>query len=318
MKTLLTPQNQKDLQKLIRTADITSQIVDMNNAHLIIHNNTILSRNDIAGLDIKTTETTQGVDIHLRVKKGVKIAQPVTMCFGVLHDMNLQKINMKIVIEENASLNIVGHCIFSEKQAVTHLMQADIILEKNALYHYFEKHTHNNEGTTVVKLQSKVLVGKGADYVTEFELLKGHVGKTTIDFNAVCKEKSKTKLLSRISGLGDDKIIINETADLEEKDSMAVLQSKIAVKGNAQAVVHNTLKAQAANARGHVDCTEILRENGHVEAYPNVQVTHPDAHVTHEATLGGVDNKQLETLMTRGLDKEDAEELIIQGLLARK
>jgi hypothetical protein len=45
-------------------------------------------------------------------------------------------------------------------------------------------------------------------------------------------------------------------------------------------------------------------------------VTHPLAHVTHEAALGSVDSLQLQTLMARGLAEEQAVETIIEGLLA--
>jgi hypothetical protein len=46
-----------------------------------------------------------------------------------------------------------------------------------------------------------------------------------------------------------------------------------------------------------------------------VEVTHPLAHVTHEAAIGSVDSKQLQTLMSRGLDEDAATDLIIEGLL---
>ncbi|MFW6271396.1 MAG: SufD family Fe-S cluster assembly protein, partial [Bacillota bacterium] len=35
----------------------------------------------------------------------------------------------------------------------------------------------------------------------------------------------------------------------------------------------------------------------------------------HEAAIGSVDNSQLQTLMARGLDEEEASEVIIQGML---
>jgi hypothetical protein len=47
-----------------------------------------------------------------------------------------------------------------------------------------------------------------------------------------------------------------------------------------------------------------------------VDVKDPRAHVTHEAAIGSVDSKQLQTLMSRGLSEEEAVELIIQGLLS--
>jgi Fe-S cluster assembly scaffold protein SufB len=76
------------------------------------------------------------------------------------------------------------------------------------------------------------------------------------------------------------------------------------------------LTADAAFARGHVDCKEIVQDNGVATAVPIVEVHHPKAHITHEAAIGSVDSKQLETLMSRGLSEDDAVELIINGLLS--
>jgi len=45
-------------------------------------------------------------------------------------------------------------------------------------------------------------------------------------------------------------------------------------------------------------------------------VKHPKAHVTHEAAIGSVDSKQLQTLMARGLSEDEATDLIIKGLLS--
>lgn len=65
-----------------------------------------------------------------------------------------------------------------------------------------------------------------------------------------------------------------------------------------------------------MDCKEIVQDQGQASAVPIVEVRHPKAHVTHEAAIGSVDNKQLETLMSRGLSEDEAVELIINGLLS--
>jgi hypothetical protein len=80
--------------------------------------------------------------------------------------------------------------------------------------------------------------------------------------------------------------------------------------------VYNKITASGSYARGHVDCTEIIQDNGIVSAIPIVEVSNPKAHITHEASLGSVDSKQLETLMSRGLSEDEATDLIIQGLLS--
>jgi Fe-S cluster assembly scaffold protein SufB len=56
---------------------------------------------------------------------------------------------------------------------------------------------------------------------------------------------------------------------------------------------------------------------GHAQAsaIPIVRVFHPEAKVTHEAAIGSVDKKELETLMARGLSPEQAIEMIVSGIL---
>jgi uncharacterized protein len=48
-----------------------------------------------------------------------------------------------------------------------------------------------------------------------------------------------------------------------------------------------------------VDCMKIVQDQAHASAIPIVRVFHPEAKVTHEAAIGSVDKKELETLMAR-------------------
>jgi hypothetical protein len=122
-------------------------------------------------------------------------------------------------------------------------------------------------------------------------------------------------MLARISGQKNDLIKIREAAHLNGKSARGILDSKIAIKDQAEAEIYNELTADAAEAMGHVDCTEIIKDQAIARAIPIVDVRHPEAKVTHEAAIGSVDSTQLQTLMARGLDEEEASEVIIQGLL---
>jgi hypothetical protein len=48
---------------------------------------------------------------------------------------------------------------------------------------------------------------------------------------------------------------------------------------------------------------------------PIVNVTSPLAKVTHEAAIGTVDQRQMETLMAHGLNPEEAVDVIVKGIL---
>jgi Fe-S cluster assembly scaffold protein SufB len=50
-------------------------------------------------------------------------------------------------------------------------------------------------------------------------------------------------------------------------------------------------------------------------AIPIVSVTDDRAKVTHEAAIGSIDRRQVETLMARGLDESEAVDVIVSGIL---
>jgi hypothetical protein len=75
-------------------------------------------------------------------------------------------------------------------------------------------------------------------------------------------------------------------------------------------------EASAPGATGHVDCKEIVQGVGsRARAIPIVRVTDENARVTHEAAVGKVSQKELDTLMARGLTEEEAIDMIIKGML---
>ena len=64
-----------------------------------------------------------------------------------------------------------------------------------------------------------------------------------------------------------------------------------------------------------MDCTEVVSDKAIARNVPVVVVTDASARVTHEAAIGSVDRKQVETLMARGLSEDEAVDIVVQGLL---
>ncbi len=121
---------------------------------------------------------------------------------------------------------------------------------------------------------------------------------------------------TRVFGRAADRIHIRESAHLAGEGATSVLTSHIALRGTSSAVIENEIVADAPYARGHVDCKENVQDEATARAIPIVQVNNHLAHVTHEAAIGSVDSKQLETLLIRGLTEDQASDLIFNGLLA--
>jgi len=289
---------------------------DPETAHLVLDRNKILGMNSVPGLEIDANELDDGMEASITVKEGTNIEKTVHLCFGVIPERGVQRIIMDIRIEPSASISVLSHCVFPNAVDVRHIMEGKIDIAEGGSYSYLEKHVHSSGGGVRVYPKAEIRAGKGARFSSVFELLQGRVGLIDIDYSAVCEAEAVMDMTARISGRGDDIIKINERGHLKGESSRGVLKSSIAVRDDASADIENTLIADAPYARGHVDCKEIVRDRGTARAVPVVEVRHPKAHITHEAAIGSVDNKQLETLLARGMPEDEAVELIIQGLLS--
>ncbi len=312
----MTADKQKMTELYETTESDAGVLNDPEVAHLVIHENEVLGSHLVPGLEMDVTAEKDGIRLDMRLKEGTVVKKPVHLCFGIIPETGVQKIDMTVNVEKNSQISLLSHCTFPNAVDIKHIMNAKINIGENARYTYFERHVHGQKGGIKVYPKAEVNLAAGSKFITEFELLKGRVGEIYIDYAITGEKDSVMEMTSRINGQGDDIIEIRESGFLVGESARGVLTSKIAVRDHAKAEVYNTLKATAAYTRGHVDCHEIIQDNGIAKAIPIVDVAHPKAHVTHEAAIGSVDSKQLETLMSRGLSEDDAVELIINGLLS--
>lgn len=284
-------------------------------AHLVIHENRVIGANLVPGLVIEPDETGEGVNLMLRVLPGVVIERPVHLCFGVLPAEGLQIIGIDASIGEAAGVSLLAHCVFPNAVRVEHRMQARITVERAARYRYHEAHFHGEEGGAVVVPRSRFRLGENAFMETSFQLASGRVGRLEIDFAADAAAGAVAEMTARVSGYGDDRISIGERCALVGEGSRGLIKSRVAVAGRAVSEVTSEISARGKGARGHVDCIEIVQDQAVARAVPIVDVLEDTAKVTHEAAIGSVDRKQLETLMARGLSREQATDVIIRGML---
>ncbi len=303
------------LHHLIGLAGLKDEFVSLGETGAVIEGNQILFAHEAPGVKLGAASKKNGIKVTMSVAPKTQVKEPVHLCLGMLEKTARQLIDLKIEIGAGARVEVVGHCMFPDNGQKEHVMRGNIRVGANSFYRYLEQHLHAADGKLRVVPEANVVVAPGARFETVFELLAGRAGEVAIDYRAVGEKESTILLEAKISGSGNDVVKVKETADLVGENSRAVIKTRMAMRDRARAEVFNEMTARQAGAKGHIDCTEILHGQGKVTAFPNARVFHPQARVTHEARLGGVDNKQLETLLARGMDEKEAVELIIQGLL---
>jgi Fe-S cluster assembly scaffold protein SufB len=285
-------------------------------AHMVAVGHKILSARDVEGLEVEARETHDGIAAKVRVREGVKIGQPVHMCFGVVHKRGSQRIRMDVRMEKNSSARFIAHCLFPNAEQVRHIMEASVDVGENAEMHYTESHFHGPYGGIEVVPKARIMIGESGRYFSDFTLTTGRVGRLDIDYTVEAGKNSVAELTARVFGHGNDRINIRESISLSGENARGLIKTRIALEHEAAAEVTGITKGKAPGARGHVDCMEIIKDQAVASAIPIVSVTDPLAKVTHEAAIGSVDKRQMETLMSHGLTPEQAVDVIVKGILS--
>jgi Fe-S cluster assembly scaffold protein SufB len=285
-------------------------------ASLIVHENRVLKANEVQGIKLRAEQKENGIMAELSVEEGRKIAYPVHLCFGVLPKEGLQEIVLRVDVQSNSRVSVIAHCIFPNAVKVTHKMDAEIKIGDNAEFSYQETHYHGEFGGVRVLPKAKIWVGKRGIYSSTFTLIEGCVGLLDYDFEVFGEEKSINELTVKVFGKKEDDIKIAERIHLNGREARGLAKSRLVLKDNAKAVVMGETYGNAPFARGHVDCIEIVNGEGVIaRAIPVVYVKDKQAKVTHEAAIGSIDKKQMQTLMARRLNEEEAVDVIVRGIL---
>jgi Fe-S cluster assembly scaffold protein SufB len=284
-------------------------------AHVVAQGHHILSRRTVPGIRVEMEETPEALVGKLIIEAGAQIAQPIHMCFGLAHPTGVQQINIDVQVREGAQAHVLSHCLFPFAKAAEHRMQAVMEIGRGASLTYTEGHYHGPYGGMQVLPHATIRIGPGARYFSDFSLLSGTVGNLEIDYLVEVEEEGLAELSAKIFAHKTDQIMLKEAVILRGERSRGLIKTRVVLEDHARAEITGITEAHAKGARGHVDCMEIVQGHAHASAIPIVRVFHPEAKVTHEAAIGSVDKKELETLMARGLTPEQAVEMIVSGIL---
>lgn len=284
-------------------------------ATLVISANEVLVSHEIPGIHFEAQPLEHGVKARILVEPGAKIERPVHLCFGVIPAEGVQEILANYEIGDEAEVQFLAHCSFPNAIKVRHVMDAKIHIGRNARLTYTEEHFHGQNGGTEVLPHAEVVMEEGGRFVTTFSLRRGRIGRMELDYLIEAGPKAVVEMITKAYGRADDSIIVGEVVRLNGERARGLTKTRVAVRDSAQSMVFTTMEGNAPGARGHMDCTEIVRDQALAQNTPLVIVRDDQAQVTHEAAIGTVNRKELESLLARGLDEDEAVDLIIRGMI---
>lgn len=293
-----------------------ASLLDDGIASLVVSHNRVLRANSVRGVRVEGEETPTGAKARITVSPGTVVGTPVHLCFGVLPKEGLQEILSEFDIGEGARVAFLAHCTFPNAVRVKHVMDASIRVRRNARLRYSETHYHGEDGGVEVHPVARAAVEEGGRFLSEFKLIRGAAGVVRLDYRADLSSDAVCEFDARIYGKRNDRIFVKESLFLNGERSRGLAKSRIVASDRCESEVVGEAVGNAPGARGHVDCIEIVKgKDARASAIPRLLVLDDRAKLTHEAAIGSVDKKQVETLMARGLAEEEAVDVVVKGML---
>ncbi|MFA4639830.1 SufB/SufD family protein [Pyrococcus kukulkanii] len=282
-------------------------------AAIIISGDKIIGLNNVPGVKIKGEEIENGVKAEVTIADNVELPFPVHLCTGYLKSEGYQRVVFDINVGKNSKVKFISHCIFPYAKNFAHEAVTRIKIGEGSSVLYDDEHVHG-EGVRMIG-KTEVDVGRGARYTGRFSLTKHRAKKLKLEMIARLDERAVLELESKVKAVKDDSVEIKEVAYLEGAHSRAKLRSTVIAFDRARASVINEAYGLGDYAKGHVECHEIVKGDADVQTVPLLRVKNDKAELTHEASIGRINEAQLIQLMAKGLTEDEAAELIIKGLL---
>ena len=205
------------------------------------------------------------------------------------------------------------HCGSSEAEG--HAGIHDFQVGKRAKVTYVEKHyaTGEGKGRRTLNPTTRVFLDTGAQAQMELTQIGG-VDEADRLNEATLGADSVLLITERVLTDSDQTAVSKNNIVLKGASSRANLISRSVMKGNSRQIFYATLDA-LNKCFGHIECDAIIMDSGSNETMPALKAQHPDAELTHEASIGKIASDQLTKLMSLGLTYDQAVNRIIQGFL---
>ncbi len=282
-------------------------------ATIIISGDRIIGLNNVPGVKIRGEEIENGVRADVKIAEGVELPFPIHLCTGYLKSEGYQRVIFEINVGKNSKVRFTSHCIFPYAKDFTHEAITRIKIGEGSSVLYDDEHVHG-EGVRMVS-KTEVDVGRNARYTGRFSLTKHRAKELKLEMVARLDERAVLELESKVKAVKDDSVEMKEVAYLEGAHSRANLRSTAIAFDRARVNVINEAYGFGDYAKGHVECHEIVKGDADVQTVPLLRVKNDKAELTHEASIGRINEAQLIQLMAKGLTEEEAAEFIIKGLL---
>jgi len=237
---------------------------------------------------------------------------PLFTCINLIGKNVKQKLSNLVVIEQGLKIDLSGFCgSLNLATHGAHEASGRIVLKKGVNLKY--KHVHAWKGKDTVSPNYEFILEEGVkfDYTYQLKIAPKLMNMQT---TFICGKNASVQF-QVLADCENTDLTIRDNLMLAGADAKGISKLRFVVREHSTVKAISRLTATSP-AVGHIDCQSLMIDKtSRVKLIPEIDCQNKEAALTHEASVGKISEEQINYLRMRGLNLDQALNLIITGFL---
>ncbi len=254
--------------------------------------------------------------VFLRVPRDVRLEEPIRLSRWVSRPGTATFSRILIVAEELSQVSFVDEVMSPDFGSTSLVSTAVELFSRGGAHVQYVSLQRMGRGGFYLASQ-RTLAERDSTLDTLNVALGGSIGR--VDLNArLLGPGANSDMLGLYFGDDDQHFDFNTSQDHVAPDAHSDLLYKGALDGSARGVFRGVIRVHEGAQRTDAYQTNrnlILSDDAIATSLPNLEIGADDVRCSHGATVGQLDAESLFYLMSRGMDRAQAERLVVLGFL---
>jgi uncharacterized protein len=253
----------------------------------------------------------EGYFIHALA--GVKAKDPIQSCLYLAKEGLSQNVHNIVVAEQGSELHIITGCATAPHlKSGLHIGVSEFYVKRGAKLTFTMIHDWGEKIN--VRPRTVIRVEEGGTIISNYISLKP-VGSLQMFPTTYLNGKGAVARFNSILVAGPGSFLdVGSRIVLNAPDTRAEIISR-GISSGGSIIARGELVGKVSGIKAHLECHGLILNEGLMQAIPELSGYVPGVEMSHEAAVGKIDQREIEYLMARGLDEEEAISTIVRGFL---
>jgi Fe-S cluster assembly scaffold protein SufB len=251
----------------------------------------------------------------LHVEKGVKITLPIQAVMYMKSDSIEQMIHNVVILEEGSQAQLITGCLAGHQNRVgTHIAIEELYIGKGAKLVSTMVHTWGADQQ--VYPFTGAIVEEDGRFESNYVSLRSAKHLVSNPHTWLVGRRASAKYLTVVLASPGSTIETGGVVHMDAEETSAELAHRGVCTGGI--MKQGGLLVGNSSCKAHVDCAGMLLDrgkDGYIESVPGLCSKHPEARMSHEASIGKIAPEEVAYLLSKGMEEREAISMLIRGFL---